>query len=454
MKRTPSLRVRLTLIILLPLLLIALGVGYWAYVSAEERAQTRFDRSLLSTALAISRDVALSGGDALSPTTRDLISDTSGGPVFYHVYAPDGVFVTGYATPPVIDGVNRDTETQTYYEAVYLGAPVRVLRLRDATQIDGLSGDVTLTVWQATDVRDALVRDLVTQNFIVMATLIASVALIVWFGVGFGLRPLSDLENAISQRSSDDLSPIQRPVPNEVKGITATLNSLLGQVSETMETKNAFISNAAHQLRNPLAGILAMAEAVRSAPNEEKANERSALLVEAAEQARDLANQMLTLERANSAIGDDSFRPVNLSELITEVTNEFNGREPDIAIMFEKSANNVVVPGDTLMIREAISNLIDNACVHGGVQLSQISISLKRLSEFAHLTVKDNGVGMSTEHVATALERFGQLDQSKGSGLGLPIAAAVARQHGGTLDIDVTPPGMTVSLKFKLENHL
>ena len=98
---TTSLRLRLVLIILAPLLLIAGIIAALAVYDAQLRASERFDRSLLSAVLAISRDIAVSGGDALSPETNTLLQDTSGGRVFYHVYAPDGVFVTGYATPPV-----------------------------------------------------------------------------------------------------------------------------------------------------------------------------------------------------------------------------------------------------------------------------------------------------------------------------------------------------------------
>ena len=82
MTRTLSLRLRLTLIILVPLLLISAAVAVWATRDAQVRAADRFDRSLLVTALGISRDTAISGGDALSQETRDLLSNTSGGPVF------------------------------------------------------------------------------------------------------------------------------------------------------------------------------------------------------------------------------------------------------------------------------------------------------------------------------------------------------------------------------------
>ena len=132
--KTQSLRARLIVIILTPLLLISTAAAVWQFRNATVRAVDIFDRGLLSAALAISRDVALSGGDALSPATRRLISGTSGGELFYHVFAPDGVFVTGYATPPTPTTVSNDPEP-LYFNAIYQGRDVRVLRFLDATKI-------------------------------------------------------------------------------------------------------------------------------------------------------------------------------------------------------------------------------------------------------------------------------------------------------------------------------
>ncbi|MBT8475865.1 MAG: sensor histidine kinase N-terminal domain-containing protein, partial [Alphaproteobacteria bacterium] len=256
MKRHMSLRARLVLIILLPLLLIAFAVGYLAFRDAELRAADRFDRSLLSTALGISRDAAFSDGDALSEETRDLLRDTSGGPVFYHVHAPDGVFVTGYATPPVPpEETAQQTDRYIYYDAIYHNRPVRALRLKDFMTIDGLRGEFTFTVWQDTVLRDGFVQSLSRRTFSVMATLVAAQALIVWFGVRVGLRPLLDLEGAIARRSSEDLDPIRRAIPAEVQGIVGRLNTLLAELSQTLRAKDDFISDAAHQLRNPISGV-------------------------------------------------------------------------------------------------------------------------------------------------------------------------------------------------------
>lgn len=83
MRSTHSLRLRLFTLILVPLVLMATLLGYWRYTVAQRTAAELFDRALLSTALAISRDVAVSGGDALLHSTRELIADAAGGEVLY-----------------------------------------------------------------------------------------------------------------------------------------------------------------------------------------------------------------------------------------------------------------------------------------------------------------------------------------------------------------------------------
>ncbi len=166
--------------------------------------------------------MALLDGDAISRETEVLLSDTEGGPVRYHVYAPDGVFVTGYSHPPIPVGVvPKPDKPFAYFDAKYRGNEVRVLRLWDNSQIDGLSGIFTITVWQDKAVRRLFMRDLALWALGVIVALISTVAIFVWFGVNIGLKPLLDLEDAISQRSPDDLKPIQRKFRKRHKELCA-----------------------------------------------------------------------------------------------------------------------------------------------------------------------------------------------------------------------------------------
>lgn len=456
--KTQSLRVRLILIILTPLLVFAIAAAVWQFRLTSNRAAEIFDRGLLSAALAISRDVAISGGDALSPPTRRLISDTSGGELFYHVFAPDGVFVTGYATPPSPPPRPQvDAADPQYFDATYQGRAVRVLRFQDATTLDGVSGLFTVSVWQDMSVRTGFVRDVLARTVGMIVLLVLSVAFIVWFGVGFGLKPLLELEDAIARRTANDLTPIRRAVPIEAKGIVATLNDLLERVSRRISSKDEFISNAAHQLRNPIAGVLALAEAVENAPTAEATKSRSAELVTAARDAAHLTNQLLSFERARGADIAQTGAHFDLTSHCHALVKRFESTQlrdaPNIKLTTSFPDEEAIVFGDALMVEEAILNLLRNALIHGGATLTEMELGLWLEADEVHLSVSDNGVGIPEDKLNLAASRFAQADAGPGSGLGLPIAIQVVENHGGTLRFAGSETGLSIILSFPLASE-
>ncbi|MEL6523411.1 MAG: sensor histidine kinase, partial [Pseudomonadota bacterium] len=416
----PSLRSRLVAIILAPLMVVAALVGFWQLNNARGTATDVFDNSLLAAALAVANDVAISGGDALSPRTRDILADTSGGQVFYHVYAPDGVIVAGYATPPVgIPQSGDEAASPTYFAATYFGRDVHGVRLQNRMQIEGFAGIFTTTVWQEAAVRSAFVRDLLLRSLLAISGLIAALALIVWFGVRVGLRPLTDLESAIASRSSAELTPIRRAVPVEVGGIVTTLNRLFGQVTQSMTAQSDFISNAAHQLRNPIAGVLSLAEAVNAAPNFAEARKRSTDLLEAARETADLGKKLLLLERAKAISPSTAMEQFDLDAAFQEWSDEATNHPDMVSINYQTDGPLGPLVGDRTMIREAVRNLIDNALRHGGPDLSVIDVEARRQGDEILITVSDDGIGLSGADIAAAKERFRTVAATSGSGLGV-----------------------------------
>ncbi len=451
MNASLSLRARLTAVILIPLILVAIIVGAWAYRDAQQNAADRFDRSLLSTALAISRDIAVNGGDALSEDTRDLLRDTSGGSVFYHVYAPDGVFVTGYATPPVPPNAQDGTSAQ-YYDAEYLSGDVRALRLAQQASVDGLSGLFTFTVWQSTGVRDGFVRTRTTPVFAIIATLIGALVIIVWFGVRRGLAPLMSLEGAIARRSVDDLSPIRRAIPQEVSGIVDRFNNLLGELSSSIKAKDAFISDASHQLRNPIAGVIALTDSVANAKDLKTAQHRVKDLRAAVHDVGRLTNSLLTLERLKAGPSDAAATLFDATQVLRSAARTVQSQTSTGRLQFDAEFPDspCMVNGDPVMVEQAVLNVLNNAVVHGGAGLTRLQLRATCTGDNLHVLVEDDGKGIEPTDFEKALGRFSQVSPSAGSGLGLPIAAAVMHNHGGAISLERSDLAFRVRMTLPL----
>ncbi|NOD65632.1 sensor histidine kinase [Ruegeria sp. HKCCD6109] len=446
-----SLRLRLFTLILTPLVLLAILLGYWRYTVAQQTAQELFDDSLLSAGLAISRDVAISEGDALSPTTRSLIRDASGGEIFYHVTGPGGIYVTGYAYPPAAPNpTEQDVFQPQFFEALYRDEPVRVLKMTERVTLENLVGDATVTVWQRIADRNAFANELSIRAAILMGILLVTLAIVVWFGVARGLRPLLDLQNAIDLRSPDDLSEIKRQVPVEVHGIVKTLNRLFEQVEHSIHAHQVFISEAAHQLRNPAAAVQSMAEALRGAKTDADRDKRIVELIAAAKNSATVAEQLLSLERLRQPTHQDQMDKIDFRSVVEEACAEMGVHILARGIEFEVTMldSPITVAGDRVFLSEAIKNLLDNALKHGGAELTRISVVLQSARDTVRLTVADDGAGLTPDQSDAVFSRFSQLEPSEGSGLGLSIVSAVARRHGGQISIDPALAGASLTLEL------
>ncbi|WP_368040229.1 sensor histidine kinase [Ruegeria atlantica] len=448
-----SLRLRLFILILTPLVLLAVLLGIWRFWVAQKTAQELFDDSLLSAGLAISRDVAISGGDALSPTTRSMIRDASGGEIFYHVTGPGGIYVTGYAYPPAATNPSaQEVYKPQFFEALYRQEPVRVLKMTERVTIENLIGDATVTVWQRMADRNAFANELSIRAGILMGILLGTLAIVVWFGVARGLRPLLDLQDAIDLRSPDDLSEIKRPVPVEVQGVVRTLNRLFGQVENSINAHQVFISEAAHQLRNPAAAVQSMAEALRDANTDEDRDKRIIELVAAAKNSATVAEQLLSLERLRQPTHQDQMDEIDIRSVVEEACAEMGVHILAKGIEFDVTMPEVAVTvsGDRVFLAEALKNLLDNAVKHGGANLSRISVVLRCDGRHVRLTVTDDGAGLSPDQSEAAFSRFSQLEYSEGSGLGLSIVSEVAKRHGGLVAINQVERGASITLELPM----
>ncbi|MEC5291859.1 sensor histidine kinase [Aurantimonas sp. C2-6-R+9] len=441
-----SLRSRLFLLIVLPLVVVAGFAAVARYVMAERTSQTLYDNTLLAVALAISRDVVLSEGDLLSEQLLESLTQTLGDAIYYEVTGPGGRFVTGYTNSPPQPGTEEIASgVPAFFDAEYFDAPVRAVILREFISEPQFGGWVTVKVWQTVRQRDALSLQLAMEASTLMAVVIVAAGAFVWFGINFGLRPLLQLREAVERRSQDDLSPIRRTVPREVKSLVRAMNALFRQLSDAFAARDAFISNAAHQLRNPIAAILAQAEAAEAAPPDADLRGRVSEVAEAARRTARLTQQLLSLERARGLPPGSSEGKIELAKLAADI---LRGRAAaallrGIDVSLDVAGEPVLIRGDPVLLGEALENLLDNAIRYGCRDGGAVRVAVRFEPGIVRLAVEDDGPGVPADQRDRVFERFqrGVDDGVEGCGLGLAIVREIVERHGGHVWLADAPGG-------------
>lgn len=451
-----SLRSRLFVLIVVPLAVVALLSSLVLHLMARNMSRDLYDDTLVVVAHAVAREAVLSEGNILPAALLESLQGAIGGPIYYQVVAMGGLFVAGFSDPPPVpEDRALQPGTPVHYDATYRGQPVRVVALREYILDPERDGPTTVRVWQTTQRRQELSRTLLAQSAGVLVLLVASAAALVWFGIDRGLAPLMRLRDALALRTPDDLHPIRRKVPTEAVPLVDTINDLFLRLSDELERRNAFISNAAHQLRNPVAGIQAQAEAALSAQHEKDRRQRLTDLMVAARRLSRMSQQLLRLDAIrDGADGPDAAEPVDFGQVVADVARRHVPRalRHGIDVELNEAAEPLPVRLNTVLLEEAVDNVIDNALRYGCPPGGSLRLRLDREGDEAVLRVADQGPGIPPDQAERVFERFFRLAgrDDGGSGLGLPIVRAIAVAAGGRAAIEPSAAGCTVLIALPL----
>ena len=451
-----SLRSRLLFLIILPLLIIV-SIGTVAlYYDSQKKSQEIFDNLLHTISQVILRDAVLSDGDLLTEQLLETLTDSLNDQIFYQVRDENNSLFVGYSNPPSIP---RSSEIKPYkpifYDSIYHDQNVRVILSREFISAMDTPGWVNIYVWQTIDGQKQLLLELASDAFITMVIMLISTALIVWFGVQFGMRPLLELQSAIRKRSPNDLRKIKREVPQEVSSLVISMNNLFKQLRSAFIEKDNFIANAAHQLRNPIAAIQSQAEAASRSKSFESMQIRVKDVAKAAEKTSRLTQQILSMEHVSQSNIKSEFIVLDMVKLTQEVLTKFALRADNqkVSLSLECKETNINLLGSETFLGEAIDNLIDNALLYGCPDGGFIDVGLKLGDGCAHLQIKDYGEGIKPELIENVFIRFfhGSESNKEGSGLGLSITKTIIELHGGELDITSDSQGTRLSIKLPLQ---
>jgi two-component system sensor histidine kinase TctE len=446
-----SLRSRLLLLIILPLTFIV-SIGTVAlYFDSQKKSQEIFDNLLHTISQVILRDAVLSDGDLLTEQLLETLTDSLNDQIFYQVRDESNALFVGYSNPPQIPEASEIRPYQPiYFDSVYRDQSVRVIYSREFISSMDTPGWVDIYVWQTQVGQRQLLLELASDAFVTMIIMLISTGLIVWFGVQFGLKPLLELQSAIRKRSADDLSEIKREVPKEVSSLLSSMNNLFSQLRKAFTEKDDFIANAAHQLRNPIAGIQSQAEAAERSKTLESMKLRVKDVAKAAKQTSRLTQQLLSMEHISQRSIKSEFKDVDLVKITQEVLTKFALRadKQKVNLSLDSAEQSIRITGSETYLGEAIDNLIDNALLYGCPNGGVIHVELKLEDHSAVLVIKDNGNGIKAELIDSVFDRFFHDSESSntGSGLGLSIAKTVIELHDGKLNLNSDNNGTSLSI--------
>jgi two-component system sensor histidine kinase TctE len=255
---------------------------------------------------------------------------------------------------------------------------------------------------------------------------------LVWAGIRRGLEPVADLQAEIAVRSHSDLRPLDpEAAPDELRPMVREINQLFARLDGAIESQRHFIADAAHQLRTPVAGLLAQVESAGGGAD-------PALAATARRLSR-LVGQLLALSRAEPGV-EAPMADLDLATLIREAADDWLPRafRRDMDLQFELAECRL--RGSAHALRELLANLVDNA-IRYGRDGGRIVVRCQPADGEVVLQVEDDGPGIPAAGRDKVFERFHRLPGAgaDGCGLGLPIVQGLARQHGGKVSLDDSP---------------
>ncbi len=211
------------------------------------------------------------------------------------------------------------------------------------------------------------------------------------------------------------------------------------------KAKSEFIANMSHELRTPLNAIIGFSDMLhtRTITDAEKSHQYTGYIKQAAEHLLELINSILDVSKIQAGKLSVEKEPVEFPPILSSclLIVEAKAREKYIAVNCQVDRNLPLLLGDGLRLKQILINLLGNA-VKFTPEKGRVSVEALVLDEDrAAITVTDTGIGMSPGEIETALRPFGQIDtgfnkRHEGTGLGLPIAYALTRMHGGELRIE------------------
>ena len=448
---------------LTPLLLLWPVSLALTWLVAQSLANKPFDRALVYNVQALAQQVRVGPEQRAQfnlpqPASEILRADETD-LVYYQVKGTRGEFLSGERDLPDPPG---DEEKGNSYEVRIRDDEMRGMEVRVAYTWIRLDTNghrpALVQVAETREKRSVLAAEIIKGVMLPQFAILPLAVLLVWLALVRGIAPLSQLEERIRARKSDDLSPLDdKAVPTEVAPLVVSVNDLLERLKDSIATQKRFLADAAHQLKTPLAGLRMQADlAQRSGASEDELKRSLQQIGRASVQATHTVNQLLALARAEGGGASLPQQQCNMVTMASEVLLDCFGRAADKGIDLgydgaDADTPGVVVHGNPTLLREMVRNLVENAIHYTPSTPERPGVVTLRVlvdpySKVLVMQVEDNGPGIPPAERDLVFQPFYRAlgTNVDGSGLGLPIVREIAQRHGATVTVDAAHPGQAM----------
>ncbi|ENX00325.1 hypothetical protein F900_01995 [Acinetobacter modestus] len=297
---------------------------------------------------------------------------------------------------------------------------------------------IQVQIAQVWTIRQDIQRDMLLFLIVVSAIFFPLLSWLILRTIRSHLATVFNISQNLEKQSIEHLKPINPIVPKEIEPLVNSLNTLLTEIAESMQREKRFTSNAAHELRTPLAAIRMHAQVLLSARSTEEARESAQDIMIGIDKASRMITQLLTLAR----IEDNNQQIDSKIDLVNIIQNtlalmDFQLVQAKIDLELKLDSAPVIAQIDQLEIM--FRNLLENAILYRTQERKPIiKISCGCFEDYSFLQIEDNGIGLDEDQIPLIFQRFYRVNQNSlviGSGLGLSIVKQIVDSYGGEIEL-------------------
>jgi len=436
MLRPRTLRARLGLVFALVTTVVAAGFGAVVVHEARHQLTIGIDEGLVPVATNLAQRVATEGPTVISGPNPELAPPSD---AIAQLLGPDGRLLAASSflgrdrpllSPAGAGQVARLGETIHRHDSIPKAdggqAPVRILAV--PVQLAG-STDVLVT-GMSFDESLRLEEELEKALIFGLPLLALAVAFGGWLLTGAMFKPVRSMivqADTISTHEAGERLSISGG-GEELRALATRLNAMLDRIEDAAARERAFLDDASHELRTPIAIVRGELELARDRISDDEQRATLDSVLDEVERLERLAHNLLVLARSRSGNLTAGTTPVDLDTVVDRAARAVARRADNRHVQVRWTGNGVV-NGDESSLQRAMLNLLDNAVRYAA---SEVRVCVVEDRTFVDVTVADDGPGFPDELLPRVFDRFTRDPGSGGGmGLGLAITNAIAAAHGG-----------------------